>query len=243
MKKQILTLLATVSFLTTTPVLAMEESDLPVTYAVRPYITNTTTADTISDEVLLDLLKSKSFLYQDPLNNRLDVYEYDSTNLIAFDTLAEQIIQSYETTDVVNMTTTPNSVNFSLTLNDQDPNAPLHSVNFLKGGFVPNLLENWVKQGLIKTDPIPVTPGQTLTVKCTFSEVTEKTAIDFLNTAQNAYYPGGLVVDLGDTQATFSSIVPPNETQTWLIFRNPAFNGLRDLSLGLKLDTLSIDIK
>ncbi|MBI2707012.1 MAG: hypothetical protein HYX35_01660 [Proteobacteria bacterium] len=104
----------------------------------------------------------------------------------------------------------------------------------------PTLLQDWYRFGLLKTNPIPVKPGKKLTVTATFSPATETTAIGFLNSAQNTYYDGGVIVQPGQTSVSFSSIVPVNETQTWLIIRNLAFNGSTDLPLGINFTTWSI---
>ncbi|MBI2706736.1 MAG: tetratricopeptide repeat protein [Proteobacteria bacterium] len=106
-----------------------------------------------------------------------------------------------------------------------------------------DFLQDWVGLGLVKTNPIPVTPGQKLTVTCEFDSATDVTAIDFINTAQNAYYSGGVVVKIGETKATFSSIVPEGETQTWLIIRNPGFNGHTPLPLGVQISSVFLDVE
>ncbi|MBI2707801.1 MAG: hypothetical protein HYX35_05785 [Proteobacteria bacterium] len=104
----------------------------------------------------------------------------------------------------------------------------------------PPLLEDWVKLGLLKTKPIEVVPGQKLTVTAKFAAATEKTVISFLNSGQNGYYPGEAIVNIGDTEATFSSVVPAHEAQTWLVTRNSAFDGKTPLTLGVKFKSLSI---
>lgn len=104
----------------------------------------------------------------------------------------------------------------------------------------PPLLEDWVKLGLLKTKPIEVVPGQKLTVTAKFAAATEKTVISFLNSGQNGYYPGEAIVNIGDTEATFSSVVPAHEAKTWLVVRNPGFNGQDAMNIGVKLKSLSI---
>ncbi|MBI2706969.1 MAG: hypothetical protein HYX35_01425 [Proteobacteria bacterium] len=107
----------------------------------------------------------------------------------------------------------------------------------------PAFLPDWVDLGLIKTNPIVVKEGQTLTVTCEFDEATEVTEISFLNSAQNGYYSGGVTVQPGEKKATFTSVVPTGETQAWLLIRNPGFNGTDKLALGVNLTDLNIEIK
>ncbi|MBI2774388.1 hypothetical protein HYX58_00040, partial [Candidatus Dependentiae bacterium] len=104
------------------------------------------------------------------------------------------------------------------------------------------LLQDWVGLGLVKTNPMDVKGGQTLTVTCDFDEVTAPTAISFLNSAQNAYYEGGVTVFPGQKSVTFSSVVPDGDTQTWLIIRDPGFDGKTALPFGLRLKAMDIDV-
>ncbi|MBI2706737.1 MAG: hypothetical protein HYX35_00210 [Proteobacteria bacterium] len=105
------------------------------------------------------------------------------------------------------------------------------------------VLEDWVPLGLVKTKPIEVQEGQILTVTCKFDEVTQPTVISFLNSKQNGYYEGGVTVQPGQRSITFSSVVPTDETQTCLVFRNPAFNGTDQMPLALKPNTINISAK
>ncbi|MBI2707092.1 MAG: hypothetical protein HYX35_02085 [Proteobacteria bacterium] len=106
-----------------------------------------------------------------------------------------------------------------------------------------DFLQDWVNLGLIKTAPIEVKAGQKLKVTCDFDKVTEQTAISFLNSAQNGYYDGGVTVDPGQESVTFSSIIPPDETRSWLILRNPGFDGKTPLPFGVRLKNVSIDVE
>ncbi|MBI2707418.1 MAG: hypothetical protein HYX35_03785, partial [Proteobacteria bacterium] len=106
-----------------------------------------------------------------------------------------------------------------------------------------DFLQDWLELGLIKTNPIDVKEGQTLTVTCNFDEVIAPTAISFINSAQNAYYEGGVVINTGQQSVTFSSIVPKGDTQTWLILRNPEFDGKTPLLLGLWLNHIFLDVE
>ncbi|MBI2707417.1 MAG: hypothetical protein HYX35_03780 [Proteobacteria bacterium] len=105
------------------------------------------------------------------------------------------------------------------------------------------LVKDWGHLGLVKTNPMDVKGGQTLTVSCDFDEVTAPTAISFLNSAQNAYYEGGVTIFPGQKSITFSSVVPDGDTQTWLIIRNPGFDGKTLLSFGLRLNAMDIDVE
>ncbi|MBI2707079.1 MAG: hypothetical protein HYX35_02020, partial [Proteobacteria bacterium] len=106
-----------------------------------------------------------------------------------------------------------------------------------------NLLQDWVNLGLMKTAPLSVKEGNKLTVTCDFDEVTEPTAISFINSAQNGYYEGGITVQPGQKNATFTSVVPQGDTQTWLLLRNPAFNGTTSLTLGIKLKEILLSVE
>ncbi|MBI2707781.1 MAG: hypothetical protein HYX35_05680 [Proteobacteria bacterium] len=106
-----------------------------------------------------------------------------------------------------------------------------------------DFLQDWVGVGLVKTNPMDVTEGDKLTVTLTFDEVTEPTALSFLNSAQNGYYEGGIVVQPGTKKVTLTSIVPRGETQTWLTVRNPSFNGVSPLPLGLQLDKTLLTVE
>ncbi|MBI2707653.1 MAG: hypothetical protein HYX35_05015 [Proteobacteria bacterium] len=105
------------------------------------------------------------------------------------------------------------------------------------------LLQDWANLGLVKTDSINVKPGEKLKVTCTFDEVTQPTTLAFLNSAQNGYYDGGVTVKPGETQVTFSSVVPADETHSWLTIFNPAFNGTTPLPFGVKLKEVVLDVE
>lgn len=119
---------------------------------------------------------------------------------------------------------------------DNDPGVGLRHRPSQDGNSAVTFLQNWLELGLVKTNPIGVQKGQTLTATCTFEEVTALTALAFINSAQNAYYEGGVTVQPGQTSVTFSSIVPEDETQTWLIIRNPGFDGKTPLPLGVRIN-------
>jgi hypothetical protein len=86
------------------------------------------------------------------------------------------------------------------------------------------LLTDWTKTGLIKTDKLSVKAGDRITVTCQFSEVKEPTNVQFINTAQNKYYEGGVIVTPGMKVAQFTSTVPEGDTHTWLQFHNVGWN-------------------
>ncbi|MBI2706810.1 MAG: TIGR02452 family protein [Proteobacteria bacterium] len=105
------------------------------------------------------------------------------------------------------------------------------------------ILPDWVDLGLLKTNQVDSQPGQKLTVTCTFDEVTQPTALSFLNSNQKGYYEGGVTVSPGQKSVTFSSVVPPEETRTWLIIRNPAFDGVTKLPLGVRINNVLLDVQ
>ncbi|MBI2707554.1 MAG: hypothetical protein HYX35_04510 [Proteobacteria bacterium] len=106
------------------------------------------------------------------------------------------------------------------------------------------LVKEFENLGLMKTNPIDVQQGQRLTVRCTFDHpATEPTAIAFLNSAQNGYYEGGAVVQPGQTSVTFTSVVPQGEERTWLVIRNPAFDGKSPLPLGVRMSNVFLDVE
>ncbi|MBI2707782.1 MAG: hypothetical protein HYX35_05685 [Proteobacteria bacterium] len=106
-----------------------------------------------------------------------------------------------------------------------------------------DFLQDWVGLGLVKTNAMEVKEGDKLTVTLTFDDVTEPTALSFLNSAQNGYYEGGIVVQPGTKKVTLTSIVPKGETQTWLTIRNPGFDGNTLLPLGLTLNQASLTVE
>ncbi|MBI2706793.1 MAG: hypothetical protein HYX35_00505, partial [Proteobacteria bacterium] len=103
-------------------------------------------------------------------------------------------------------------------------------------------LQDWAHLGLIKTNPMDVQGGQELTVTCNFDDVTAPTAISFINSAQNAYYAGGVTVLPGQKSVRFSSIVPERDTRTWLLIHNPAFDGKTLFPLGLRLNEILLKV-
>jgi hypothetical protein len=102
------------------------------------------------------------------------------------------------------------------------------------------LLTDWTSTGLIKTDKIPVKGGDAITVTCNFSEVKELTQVKFINTAQNKYYDGGIVVNPGTKAAKFTSIVPEGDTHTWLQFHNLGWNNTPH-QIGFSIQDIKIE--
>jgi hypothetical protein len=102
------------------------------------------------------------------------------------------------------------------------------------------LLTDWTPTGLIKTDRIPVKGGDAITVTCNFSEVKEPTQVKFINTAQNKYYDGGVVVNPGTKAARFTSIVPEGDTHTWLQFHNLGWNNTPH-QIGFSIQDIKIE--
>ncbi|MBI2707789.1 MAG: TIGR02452 family protein [Proteobacteria bacterium] len=119
----------------------------------------------------------------------------------------------------------------------------LQSLSSKGGNSSAPLLQDWVGLGLVKTHPLEVQPGQKITVTCTFDKVTAPTTLSFLNSAQNGYYDEGVTVSPGQTSATFTSVVPQGENRTWLIIRNPAFDGSTALPLGVQIKQVLLDVE
>lgn len=106
-----------------------------------------------------------------------------------------------------------------------------------------DLIQDWKRFGLLKTNIISVQPGQRLTVNCDLDVLT-KTAISFINSEENGYYEGGVVVETpGRKTLTFSSVVPDNQTRTWLIFRDLAYDGINERTLGVVVHKLFVDVE
>ncbi|MBI2706970.1 MAG: hypothetical protein HYX35_01430 [Proteobacteria bacterium] len=260
MKKTIF-LLGTISLLAATPILAMEgPQDVTDTRSttslrpLRPIFSKDLTPDYLQNETLIeDLEKHASFLKT--TDDGVEECRYVGKTSVQE---LSKFIRSIKSTSWNVPTSTTDSITFHaktswLVLGTQVidlpfnrfksvPVDPLLETSPSTGTTLksPPLLQDWIASGLTKTNPIVVTEGQTLTVTCDFEPATEVTEISFLNSAQNAYYPGGVTVQPGETRAVFTSTVPT----TWLVIRHPGFNGTDTLTLGVvKFKALDIELK
>ncbi|MBI2707580.1 MAG: hypothetical protein HYX35_04645 [Proteobacteria bacterium] len=244
MKKTIFTLLATASLLATTPILAMDDEIIStLTSKPRPSITDT--PKELADSVIVDDFETHGSIVATLSTGKKGVFKYDKEHGIEPATLIDAI-RSNKVLWVCLPDYSDEMIRFQVhfdghirelyfDIEQEATKSPTYKN--------PLLLDNWKKLGLLKTNPLPVKEGQKLTVTCKFAAATEDTAIDFINTAQNAYYPGGVIVKKGETEATFTSFVPKGETQTWLVLRNPAFNGTAELPLGVGISAISINVE
>ncbi|MBI2707581.1 MAG: hypothetical protein HYX35_04650 [Proteobacteria bacterium] len=251
MKKTIFTLLATASLLAATPVLAMKDEVIStITRKPRPYITDTVTE--LSDPTIVTDFETHGSIVAKLSTGEKGVFIYDETHAFERATLVDAIrtkklfwteVEDYSNVLIqfrVELNGDRQTLYFDIDRETTESTKPTSAKPTYEN---PKLLEGWEKLGLLKTDPLPVKEGQKLTVTCKFiNPATEDTAIDFLNTAQNGYYDGGVIVKKGEIKAAFSSVVPAGETQTWLILRNLAFDGVTELPLGVGT-TLSLNIE
>lgn len=260
MKKTIF-LLGTISLLAATPILAMEgqqdAKETRSTSSLRPTFSKDLTPAYLQNETLIeDLEKHASFLKT--TDDGVEECRYGGKTSVQELSKFIRSIKSWNaptlTTEAITFhATTSRFMGLGTIVTDLPfnrfkslPVDPLLETSPSTGTTLksPPLLQDWIASGLTKTNPIVVTEGQTLTVTCDFEPATEVTEISFLNSAQNAYYSGGVTVQPGETRAVFTSTVPTGETQTWLVIRHPGFNGTDTLTLGVvKFKALDIELK